>query len=65
MFKEDGMAKRIGDFLVEIGALGQAQVEEILGLQNAGDERMFGEIAIQKGYIDDVALKAYIDRKPD
>ncbi len=59
------MAKRIGDFLIDIGAINQAQVEEILGLQKAGDPRMFGELAIEKGYIDDSALKAYIDRKPD
>lgn len=63
--KRKMMAKRIGDFLVEISAMTQVQVEEILGIQKAGDLRMFGEIAIDKGYIDDAALKAYIDRPSD
>jgi hypothetical protein len=57
------MSQRIGDFLVGIGAMTTAQVEEILRDQKAGDGRMFGEIAIERRYIDDAALKKYMDQK--
>ncbi len=56
------MSQRIGDFLVEIGAMTSDQVDSVLALQKAGDDRMFGEIAIASGYIDDKALKSYVDR---
>jgi hypothetical protein len=58
------MAERIGDFLIRIGAMTQAQVDEVIKAQEDDDElRMFGEIAIEKGYIDDAALKNYIEQK--
>jgi hypothetical protein len=58
------MAERIGDFLVRIGAMSQAQVEEVVLAQERDEElRMFGEIAIEKGFIDDSALRKYIDHK--
>jgi hypothetical protein len=60
------MAERIGDFLIGIGAMTPAQVDEVIKAQDEeGDEepRMFGEIAIEKGFIDDSALRKYIERK--
>jgi hypothetical protein len=39
------MAERIGDYLVRTGKMSQAQVEEVLRTQKAGDKRSFGEIA--------------------
>jgi hypothetical protein len=58
------MAERIGDFLVGIGAMTQAQVDEVIKAQDEDVElRMFGEIAIEKGFIDDTALRKYIDHK--
>jgi hypothetical protein len=58
------MAERIGDFLQRIGAMTQAQVDDVLKAQDADEElRMFGEIAIEKGYIDEAALKEYVERK--
>jgi hypothetical protein len=40
------MTDRIGDFLVRIGVMKPDQVEEVLRLQQAGDKRRFGEIAV-------------------
>ncbi len=55
------MADRIGDFLVKIGAMKSEQVEEVLRLQHAGDKRRFGEIAIELHYVNDDAVKRYVD----
>ena len=55
------MTDRIGDFLVKIGAIKLHQVEEILRLQQAGDKRRFGEIAVALHYISDDSIKRYID----
>jgi len=60
------MAERIGDFLVRIGAMTPSQVEDVIKVQDAEEEgelRMFGEIAIEKGYIDDAALRAYVEQR--
>jgi hypothetical protein len=40
------MEERIGEALVRIGAMKSYQVEDVLRLQQGGDRRMFGEIAI-------------------
>jgi hypothetical protein len=53
--------EKIGEFLVKIGAMKQWQVEDTLTVQQSGDTRMFGEIAIAFGYIDDGALRQYIE----
>jgi hypothetical protein len=52
---------KIGEFLVKIGAMKQWQVEDILIVQKSGDTRMFGELAISLGYIDDKALMKYVE----
>lgn len=52
---------RIGGFLVNIGAMKRWQVDDVLVAQGEGDSRLFGEIAIARGYIDDAALKRYVD----
>jgi hypothetical protein len=58
------MPERIGDFLLRICAMNEDQVEEVLRIQREDEEpRMFGEIAVELGYIDDSALKKYIDEK--
>ncbi|MGA2481095.1 MAG: hypothetical protein ABSG63_20315 [Spirochaetia bacterium] len=56
------METKIGEFLVQIKAMTNEQVGEVLRLQKSGDARMFGEIAIELGYIDDEAIKKYLDR---
>ncbi len=55
------MENRIGEFLVQIGAMQQYQVDDVLRVQQNGDSRMFGEIAIELGYINDAAIKKYLD----
>jgi hypothetical protein len=55
------MTEMIGDFLVRIGAMKRPQVEEVLRVQKAGDTRLFGVIAIELGYINETAVKRYLD----
>jgi hypothetical protein len=55
------MESRIGEFLVQIGAIKQYQVDDVLRLQKEGDTRLFGEIAIELGYINDEAIKKYLE----
>jgi hypothetical protein len=57
------MENKIGEFLMEIGAMKQYQVDDVLRVQANGDKRMFGEIAIELGYINDEALQKYIEYK--
>jgi hypothetical protein len=57
------MEERIGEALVRIGAMKSYQVEDVLRLQQGGDRRMFGEIAIELGYIDDQAIRKYLNSK--
>ena len=60
------MAERIGDFLIRIGAITREQVDEVLRAQGEDDEdhlRMFGEIAVEKGYIDDEALRKFVEQR--
>jgi hypothetical protein len=47
------MAQKIGEFLVEQGALSQSQVTIVINHQQSGDERLFGEIAMELGYLAD------------
>ncbi|MGA2641817.1 MAG: hypothetical protein ABSG21_13055 [Spirochaetia bacterium] len=55
------MPNRIGDFLVKIGAMTSEQVDHVLRLQERGDSRIFGEIALELGYLNDDAIKRYVD----
>jgi hypothetical protein len=57
------MEERIGEALVRIGAMKSYQVQDVLRLQQGGDARLFGEIAIELGYINDQAIKKYLDSK--
>jgi hypothetical protein len=51
---------------MSIGAMDELQVEEVLRVQREDEEpRMFGEIAIELGYIDDSALRKYIEQKAE
>jgi hypothetical protein len=53
---------RIGEYLVQIGALTQGQVDEVIKRKAAGDTRMFGAIAIELGYMtDDTAIKKFLE----
>ncbi len=59
------MAERVGDFLIRIGAITAEQMAEVLKIQSTKDEsRLFGQIAMELGYIDDAAIQRYlIERK--
>ncbi len=59
------MDERIGEGLIRIGATTKDQVEEVLRRQRAGDDRLFGEIAIDLGFINETALKSYLSTKTD
>lgn len=55
------MAARIGEFLLSAGRMTRVQVDEILQMQRQGDSRRFGEIAVALRYIDDDAVKRFVD----
>jgi len=52
---------RIGDFLITIGAITREQVDHVLRVQAGGDPRLFGEIALEFRYLNDDAIKRYVD----
>ncbi|MGA2977599.1 MAG: hypothetical protein ABSF77_20030 [Spirochaetia bacterium] len=47
------MAEKIGEFLVSMGAMSASQVTTVINHQQSGDERLFGEIAMELGYLAD------------
>lgn len=55
--------QRIGDFLVRIGAMATEQVYEVLTKQQMEPGRLFGEIAIELGYINDAAIDKFLSEK--
>jgi hypothetical protein len=55
------MPDRIGEFLIKIGVMTQQQVDHVLQLQARGDKRIFGEIALELSYLNDDAIKRYVD----
>jgi hypothetical protein len=55
------VSQRIGEFLLKIGAMNQAQIDHVLRLQSEGDSRIFGEIALNLHYLNDDAIKRYVD----
>ena len=59
------MSEKIGEGLVRIGAMSRQQMQEVLRRQSAGDERLFGEIAIELGFINDQALQSYLGITPE
>jgi hypothetical protein len=63
MSKSNSAGERIGEGLIRIGAMNQEQVDNVLAKQKSGDKRLFGEIAIDLGYINDQAIRDYLDRK--
>ena len=59
----DSSIERIGEFFVRIGIITPEQVKEVLKIQKSEPDRLFGEIAIELGYINDKALDEYISLK--
>lgn len=67
---DDGRGKvavRIGEFLVSTGRMTQEQVDLVLQMQREGNGRRFGEIALALGFIDNDAVKRFVDylEKPE
>ena len=52
--------ERLGELLVRMGALSQEQVEEILRYQKEHPDMLFGQIAVQRGYISEKVLQQYL-----
>ncbi len=61
MATPESKPEQIGEFLVKIGAMQPWQVDDVLLAQRSGDKRLFGELAIALGYIDDKALLRYVE----
>jgi len=57
------MEERIGEGLIRIGAITEEQVKDVLARQKDNESRLFGEIAIELGYVDDEAIMRYLDSK--
>ena len=55
--------EKIGEGLVRIGAMTEEQRNQVIEKQNEGDERMFGEVAIEMGYINDEIIMEYINSR--
>jgi hypothetical protein len=52
--------EKIGEGLVRIGAMNKEQVDTVLKLQKDGDTRLFGEIAVDMGFVDIQAIIEYL-----
>ncbi len=57
------VTEKIGEGLVRIGAMTEEQRNEVIEKQNAGDERMFGEVAIELEFINDEIIMEYINSR--
>lgn len=55
--------EKMGEILVRVGAMTEKQVKDVLWAQKVGDKRLFGEIAIELGYINKGAVRRYLDQK--
>ena len=55
--------EKIGEGLVRIGAMTEEQRNHVIQKQDEGDERMFGEIAIEMGFINDEIIMEYINSR--
>lgn len=60
--ESDTSQERIGEFLVKIGAMTPEQRDEILDRQKEEPNRLFGEIAVELGYINDAAVDTFLGR---
>jgi hypothetical protein len=58
--KRKALEEKIGEGLVRVGAMTDDQVETVLTKQRRGDNRLFGEIAIELGYVKVNSLIDYL-----
>lgn len=52
--------ERLGEMLVRLGALSNEQVEEILSYQKEHPGTLFGQIAVQLGFLTEEVLNKYL-----
>ncbi len=52
---------RIGDGMVKMGEMTESQVKTVLKIQQDGDTRLFGEIAVDLDYIDIDCVIRYME----
>lgn len=55
--------ERIGDFLVKIGAMSEAQRSEVVQYQQAHPEIPFGRVAVQLGFIKDDVIDRFLESR--
>ncbi len=60
MNKESKIEEKIGEGLMRIGAMTKTQVDDVLKRQKVGDKRLFGEIAVELGFVDVEAIINYL-----
>ena len=53
------MTERIGNFLVKIGVMTKEQVDAVLRVQASGDDRLFGQIAVDLGMVEEAAVEKF------
>lgn len=53
---------RIGDGMVKMGEMTEAQVQTVLQRQKEGDGRLFGEIAVDLEFIDIGSVIRYLEQ---
>ena len=51
MKDETKIEEKIGQGLFRLGLMKEEHIQDIILLQKAGDHRLFGEIAVGKGYV--------------
>ncbi|MDA3808749.1 MAG: hypothetical protein PF518_00325 [Spirochaetaceae bacterium] len=57
------LPEKIGEGLVRIGAMTEEQRNEVIEKQKNGDGRMFGEVAVELGFINDAIIMEYINSR--
>ncbi|RPJ09189.1 MAG: hypothetical protein EHM28_02240 [Spirochaetaceae bacterium] len=60
MGSNEVIEEKIGEGLMRIGAMAQDQVSAVLKRQKNGDPRLFGEIAVDMGFVDIQAVINYL-----
>lgn len=64
MYKAETSQDRIGEFLVKIGAMSSDQRNQVLEIQAHEPEKLFGKIAVEQGYINELAIDTFLGKQP-
>ncbi|MBI9104969.1 MAG: hypothetical protein JEY99_21310 [Spirochaetales bacterium] len=62
---ENLLTEKIGQGLVRAGEISQDDVDFVLRKQKDGDSRLFGEIAVDMGIVDLMAVIRFIERQDE